>query len=190
MKSNKQKLLTASILVLLGSQSGNVLAEDATTTQSAGQAAAPAATQATATDSQAPAPAQAPQPVHRGYQYPYYNPYYYQPYRKRKGSGFSFSSDDGPDWDSGPGWGRDRGYYDRGRSYSGPWNRGRGSGTGFGFSSDDGPDWDPAPRYRPAPGPGPGYDPRYDRGRGYYDRGRGFRGPWNDDNGSGMNFSW
>ena len=131
MRTNKQKLVTASILVLLGSQSGNVLAEDATTTQSTGQAAAPAATQAPAAAPQAPAPAQAPQPVHRGYQYPYYNPYYYQPYRKRRGSGFSFSSDDGPDWDSGPGWGRDRGYYDRGRGFRGPWDDDNGSGMNF-----------------------------------------------------------
>ena len=180
MRSNKLKLVTASIFVVLGCQSGNVLAEDG----AAGQAAAPAATQAPA---QAPAAAPqapaTPQPVYPAYQYPYYNPYYYQPYRKRRGSGFSFSSDDGPDWDSGPSWDRDRGYYDRGR-YRGPWDRRRGSGTGFGFSSDDGPEWDPEPRYRP----GPGYGPRYDRG--YYDRGPRFRGPWDDDNGSGMNFSW
>ena len=202
MRFNKFKLITASTLLLLGSQSGTVLAEDNAASQQAGQATssaqAPANAQAQANTQQAQSnTAQAPQPAYRGNPYPRYNRGYNRPFGSsgpsfrgpwNRGSGFGFSNNDGPGWGSAPSFGswgdRDRGYYDRGPGFRGPWDSGRGSG--FGFGSNDGPGWDSGPRYDR----GPRYQPWDDRGRGYYDRGPDFRGPWNNGNGSGMGFGW
>ena len=78
MRFAKLKLVTASALILLGSQSANVMAQENTASQSAGQASSAA---------QAPATTTAPPPAYRGYRYPGHNRGYYRPYRGR-GSGF------------------------------------------------------------------------------------------------------
>ena len=202
MRFDKLKLFTASTLILLGSQSGNIWAEDNTASQDKGQATSTAeatsSAEAPATAQTQADTAQAPQTAYRGYRYRRYNHGYNRPFGNRgpgfrgpwnrKGSGFGFSNSDGPGWGSDPGFGpwgdRDREFYDRGPGFRGPWHRGRGSG--FGISSDDGPDWDSGPGYRR----GPGFGPWGDSNRGFYDRGPGFRGPWDRGNGSGMGFGW
>ena len=203
MRFDKLKLITASTVIFLGSQSAIVFADDSTTSQGT-KPAAPSTETPVAAQTQANT-AQAPRPANQGYQYPRYNRGYNRGYNRpfgssgpsfrgpwNKGSGFGFSNNDGPGWGSGPRFGswddRDRGYYDRGPGLRGPWDRGRGSGSGFGFSSSDGPDWDPGPGYGPRRGPG--YGRWDDRGRGFYDRGPSFRGPWDDNSGSGMGFGW
>jgi hypothetical protein len=203
MRFDKLKLITASTFIFLCCQSGNVMAQENTTSQGASQAA-PSAEAPVAAQPQANT-AQAPRPVHQGYPYRGYNRGYYRGYDRgysrpfgssgpsfrgpwNKGSGWGFSNDDGPGWGSGPSYGswgdRDRGFYDRRPDFREPWDRG--SGSGFGFSSNDGPGWDSRPGYDR----GPGYRPWGDRDRGFYDRGPDFRGPWDRGNGSGMGFGW
>lgn len=163
MRFDKLKLITASTLILLGSQSGNVWAEDNTASQAASQVTSTAAAPATAQTQTNTV--QTPQPAYQGYQYPRYKRAYRRPFGGRgsgfhapwnrgRGSGFGFSSNDGPDWDPDTGFGpwgdRDQGFYDR----------------------------------------GPRFEPWDDRERGFYDRGPTFRGPWDRGNGSGMGFGW
>lgn len=194
MKLMKLKVLTASVMLFIGSQPAYLLAQNTTASQPAAPTAAPGQTSnapaaAPGPASDAPATAPAPQPGYRGGPPPrYYRGYRRDNYRPFGSSGPSFS---GP-------WGRDR----------------RGSGSGFGFGSDSGPGWGSrsGPRWDSGPsfgsrGPryggwddwdrGPSFDapfmddPYYDRGRGYYDRGPRFGGPddW-DWGGSGMGMSW
>lgn len=196
MRLMKLKVLTASVMLFIGSQPAYLLAQNNTAGQPTANTAAPGST------SNAPVAAPAPQPAYRGNP----PPRHYRGYRRDSYGPFGNS---GPSF-SGP-WGRDRGP-----------GSGSGSGFGFGSGSDSGPGWGSrrGPRWGSGPsfgsggpsfssGRGPRYggwddwgrepnfdapfmdDPYYDRGRGFNDRGPRFSGPddW-DWGGSGMGMGW
>ena len=172
MRFSRLKIVTASIVLLFGSQT-SLIAADNTTGQKAGQQPAAQST------GKAPTVA-APRQAWSGY---YPQRPYHRPWRRRgSGSGFGFGSGSGPSFGSrsGPGWddwGRDPffddpfmddPFFDRD-----PWRR---NDSGFGFGSGSGPSW------------GSGSGPRWGSRSGprFYDRGRGPR----DWDGGGMGFGW
>ncbi len=202
MRLPKFKVITASIVLLLGSQSGSLLAEDKAASQKpAEEKAAEATTQAPAATTQAPTATQAPRamPVppraYRGYRgyggHRGYRPHHYRGrYRDwdtpfgssgprfsgpwdNDGKGFGFGSPSFSTGRSGPSFGTSRGPGFRSRSWDDDWGRDRFYDDRFGDSFYDDPYYDRGSRYRGS---------RYrKRGPRFYD---------GSGSGSGMGFNW